>query len=188
MFRLVTAVFRLVSFPARFIVFIVALLALITVVRPLTAKIAQGSAVVHAVRVVDGDTITVLIDGKIQSVRLIGIDTPESKKNAKALKDSERTEEDLSQIIRDGKRAAAFTRSLVTPGDALFLEYDARSFDKYGRRLCYVFLPDKTMLNERIIAAGFASVMTIPPNVKYQDRFLRAYRAAREEGCGLWEK
>jgi endonuclease YncB( thermonuclease family) len=42
------------------------------------------------------------------------------------------------------------------------------------------------MLNEQIVKAGYANVMTIPPNVKYQDRFLRAYKQARERKKGLW--
>ena len=44
------------------------------------------------------------------------------------------------------------------------------------------------MLNEEIVKAGYANVMTIPPNVKYQDRFLKAYRGARERKRGLWGK
>jgi micrococcal nuclease len=43
------------------------------------------------------------------------------------------------------------------------------------------------MLNEEIIKAGYANVMTIPPDVKYQERFLKAYRNARENKMGLWE-
>jgi len=44
------------------------------------------------------------------------------------------------------------------------------------------------MLNEEIVKAGYASLMTYPPNVKYQDRFLRAYREARQNNRGLWGK
>ncbi len=44
------------------------------------------------------------------------------------------------------------------------------------------------MLNEEIVKAGYANVMTIPPNVKYQDRFLKAYQEARKNKKGLWEK
>jgi micrococcal nuclease len=43
------------------------------------------------------------------------------------------------------------------------------------------------MLNEEIVKAGYANVMTITPNVKYQDRFLKAYKGARERKRGLWE-
>ncbi len=44
------------------------------------------------------------------------------------------------------------------------------------------------MLNEEIVKAGYANVMTIPPNVKYQDRFLKAYKQARKKERGLWEE
>lgn len=44
------------------------------------------------------------------------------------------------------------------------------------------------MLNGKILKAGYANVMTIPPNVRYQERFLKAYREARENGRGLWRE
>ncbi len=44
------------------------------------------------------------------------------------------------------------------------------------------------MLNEEIVKAGYANVMIIPPNVKYQDKFLKAYKEARERKKGLWEE
>ena len=59
--------------------------------------------------------------------------------------------------------------------------------DKYKRLLGYVYLSDGKMLNDEIIKAGYANDMTIPPNVKYQDRFLRAYEQARERKRGLWQ-
>ncbi len=65
---------------------------------------------------------------------------------------------------------------------------DAQQRDRYSRLLGYVYLSNGKMLNEEIVKAGYANVMTIPPNVKYQDRFLRAYKRAREGKRGLWEK
>jgi micrococcal nuclease len=44
------------------------------------------------------------------------------------------------------------------------------------------------MLNEEIVKAGYAMIMTMPPNVKYKDRFLRAYKQARERKRGLWKE
>ncbi len=44
------------------------------------------------------------------------------------------------------------------------------------------------MLNEEIVKAGYANVMTIPPNVKYQDKFSRVYKEARENKRGLWQE
>lgn len=138
------------------------------------------------VRVVDGDTLKVMIEGRIVSVRLIGVDTPESKANKKAKKDAARSSQDIKTMVSLGKAAVGFTKSIVNPGDIVDIEQDVQPHDRYGRLLAYVYLKSGKMLNEEIIAAGFASVMTIPPNVRHQERFLRAYRAAREERRGLW--
>jgi len=52
--------------------------------------------------------------------------------------------------------------------------------------LAYVYLSDGRMLNEEIVKAGYASLMTYPPNVKYQEKFLKAYREAKDKGRALW--
>jgi micrococcal nuclease len=85
-----------------------------------------------------------------------------------------------------GKRSTSFVKTLVKKGDAVGLEFDVQERDRYGRLLTYAYLPDGRMLNEEIIKAGYAQPMTIPPNVKYQERFLRAYQDARENRRGLW--
>jgi len=130
--------------------------------------------------VVDGDTLKIEFQGKQESIRLIGIDCPESRINPKAKRDAERSGEDIEKIIEMGKRATAFTKSLVKKGDRVRIEFDVQQRDGHGRLLGYVYLPDAKMLNEEIVRAGYASMMTIPPNVKYQEKFLKAYREARE--------
>lgn len=86
-----------------------------------------------------------------------------------------------------GKEAANFTATLVKPGDVVKIEFDVKQRDQYGRLLCYVYLSSGKMLNEEIIKAGYESVMTYLPNVKYQERFLAAYREARAYKRGLWQ-
>ncbi|MDD5207980.1 MAG: thermonuclease family protein [Elusimicrobiales bacterium] len=147
---------------------------------------AASSEALKVLYVIDGDTIKVLMAGNKESIRLIGIDTPESKANKKARKDAARSGSDLKAIVGLGKAAAAFTKSLVKPGDLITIEQDVQPRDRYGRILAYVYLKSGKMLNEEIIAAGYASVMTIPPNVRYQERFLSSYRAARQRAVGLW--
>lgn len=139
--------------------------------------------------VVDGDTLKVLYQGKKESVRLIGIDTPETKVNPRAKKESQRTGQDLNTILAMGKEATRFVKTLVNQGDHIRIEFDVqkRESSKYGRLLGYVYLPNGKMLNEEIVKAGYANLLTIPPNVKYQDRFLKAYREAREGRRGLWK-
>ncbi len=137
-------------------------------------------------RVVDGDTLKIRYWGKEESIRLIGIDTPESRVNKKTKKDAKRSGQDIKTIIEMGKRATKYVESLVKPGDLITIEFDAQEKDRYGRLLGYVYLSNGKMLNEEIVKAGYANVMTIPPNVKYQDRFLKAYKHARERKRGLW--
>jgi len=147
---------------------------------------AGDRATVH--KIVDGDTIYVEQNGRIVKVRLIGIDAPESTGNSKAQRDSDRTGDDIGVIVSQGMRSKRFLKSLVKKGDRVTLEYDVERRDRYGRTLAYVYLEDGTMLNELIIASGYASPMTIPPNVKYRERFLKAYGNARVKGLGLWQE
>lgn len=134
-------------------------------------------------RAVDGDTL-VLEDG--QRVRLIGIDTPEMHESQKLERDAQKSGEDKSTIQKLGRRAYEFTKNLVE-GKRVALEFDAERHDKYDRLLSYVYLKDGTFVNAEIVKQGYASLMTIPPNVKYADLFLKLYRQARENRRGLWK-
>jgi len=138
------------------------------------------------VRIVDGDTIVVEYKDKQERVRLTGIDTPESANNPKARRDSERGNISLDEIVKQGERATAFAESLLAGEEMLFLEFDVQKRDRFERLLAYVYLADGRMINELMLKAGYASLMTIPPNVKYRDRFLKAYREARSMKRGLW--
>ena len=139
-------------------------------------------------RIVDGDTLKVFYLGNEESIRLIGIDTPESRVNKKTKRDANRSGQDIETIIAMGKRATGYVEGLVKPGDLITIEFDVQERDRYKRLLGYVYLSNGKMLNEEIIKAGYANVMTIPPNVKYEDRFLKAYQEAREDKRGLWEE
>lgn len=138
------------------------------------------------VRVVDGDTLKIDMNGHEEAVRLIGIDTPESKINKKAKKDAIKTNHDIETITAMGREAARYVRTLVRKGDMVGIEYDVQKRDKYNRLLVYAYLSDGKMLNEEIIKAGYANVMTYPPNVKYQERFVKAFREARDTKRGLY--
>ena len=171
-------------------------------------------------RVIDGDTVK-LSNG--EHIRLVGIDTPESSKNAKALRDSQKTQQDINSIIRMGKEAKQFLKGLVE-GKEVELKYDVQKRDRYGRLLAYVFVgipvhsgidvqdgvvthPDKVKLsvlnsipnkekdkvvlvnlNAYIIQSGYASPMTVPPNVKYAQLFQKLFSQARQNKRGLWAR
>ena len=136
-------------------------------------------------RVVDGDTLR-LETG--ERVRLIGIDTPEMHESDKLYRDSRRTGQDIRTIQGLGRRAYEFTKKLVE-GKRVSLEFDVEKQDKYGRLLAYVYLKKEgTFVNAEIIKQGYASLMTIPPNVKYVDLFFNLYQDARKNQRGLWRR
>jgi len=70
---------------------------------------------------------------------------------------------DLKTIILMGEEATKFVRSLVRPGDQVRIEFDVEKKDRYGRLLGYVYLSDGRMINEEIVKAGYASILTHPP-------------------------
>lgn len=132
------------------------------------------SPLYDVVRVVDGDTIVVSVEGKEVKVRLIGVDTPES------------VHEDETKNTAEGKEASEWTTNLLT-GKQVYLEYDVENEDNYGRTLAYVYLDDGiTMVNRLLLENGLAQVMTVQPNSKYADEFYDLQVVAREAGKGFW--
>ncbi len=150
------------------------------------APVVNSKDTITITKIVDGDTFGVLFKGKKEKVRLIGVDTPESRKNKKAIKDSERNAKDLNKIIGLGKQAKEFVKSIVKVGDELKIEFDVRERDQYGRLLAYLYMKNGKMLNNYLIEEGFASPLTYPPNVKYEELFRSSYKTARENNKGLW--
>jgi len=143
---------------------------------PLHAVVTENAVVVA---VVDGDTLRVKYNGRRESVRLIGVDTPESRRNQKLMRDVYRTKRDVNTILELGVAAKTYVESTVKRDDKLVLEFDIQRRDHYRRLLAYVYLANGKMLNEELILAGHAMPMTVPPNVRYQDRFYEDYRRAR---------
>lgn len=134
----------------------------------------------------DGDTYKVLIQNQEFKIRLLGIDTPESSNNPKTRRDSQRGGQDVQEIITLGKLATEFVHNHLNEGDSVRLVLDVEHFDRYDRILAYVYLRDGRMINEILVREGYAQVMTIPPNVKYQELFLEAQREARNSKRGFW--
>lgn len=149
---------------------------------------SQSHEKADVVRVVDGDTVVILLNGQEEKVRLIGVDTPESKNNEKARRDSSKTGESISEIVKLGKEAAQYTKSILPKGTKVTVETDVQPRDRYGRLLAYLYLENGEMVNSLIIQNGYAQVMTIPPNVKYEDLFRKLMKEARENNRGLWKE
>jgi micrococcal nuclease len=85
-----------------------------------------------------------------------------------------------------GRRAKETLKELLPKGTELRLEYDVQKRDKYGRLLAYVYRTDNVMVNEEMVLRGYAHIMTVPPNVRYVDRFKRALAKSQKEKRGLW--
>ncbi|MBI2421046.1 MAG: thermonuclease family protein [Candidatus Levybacteria bacterium] len=127
----------------------------------------------EVVKVIDGDTLDVEMDGRKETLRLIGIDTPE-------------TVDPRKSVQCFGKEASEFTRNMLL-GKFVLLEADPTQGerDKYGRLLRYVFLEDDNF-NEILIREGFAHEYTYSLSYKYQKEFKDAQNFAQENKKGLW--
>jgi micrococcal nuclease len=139
------------------------------------------------VATIDGDTVLVRIEERVQRIRLIGIDTPEAVVNEKAIRDSRRSAESVSKTLQRGDKASRFTRSAIPPGTKVSITFDKKRVDNYGRILGYVYLEDGTMLNQKIVAAGFGKARSYPPNLKHQELLESAEQHARQRRLGLWQ-
>ena len=128
--------------------------------------------VAAVVRVIDGDTIEVTIDGRQKTVQLIGVRTPE-------------TVHPTIGVEPFGPEASAFTKGLLSPGTEVQLELDVQKRDQYGRLLACLYLPDGRMLNAELVRAALEQLLTVPPNVRYVGLFTRLQREAREARRGL---
>ncbi len=132
------------------------------------------------VRVVDGDTIKVRLDGKVETVRIIGLDTPETKHPKKP-------------VEYFGKEATAKAKELLS-GKTVTLRMDQTNAakkhrDRYGRLLAHVVLPDGRMFAEVMIREGYAHAYTkYPFDSELMERYRKAERKAREANRGLWKQ
>lgn len=136
------------------------------------------------VRAVDGDTAVIKVDGQERRVRLLGVDTPETVHPNKPV-----------QFY--GKEASRFTKDSLN-GRRVWLEYDANPQDKYQRHLAYVWLENpktineasirESMFNARLLLGGYAKVMIIKPNKRYEAEFRKFENEAKNAKRGLWNQ
>jgi len=124
-------------------------------------------------RVVDGDTIRVRLGEGVEVVRYIGADTPE-------------TVHPIQEVEPYGRAASEANRALVE-GKVVRLYFDVERRDRYGRLLAYV-CAGEVFVNAELLRQGFAQLLTVPPNVRFVDLFVRLQREAREAGRGLWRE
>ena len=124
--------------------------------------------------VVDGDTVDLLIADSEERVRLIGIDTPETRIPDRP-------------IECFGPEATTFLETLLPVGTAVHVERDVVGRDDYGRLLGYVYRADDgVFVNYEIVRQGFAVPLSIAPNTAHRDLFVEAATAAEADDAGLW--
>ena len=134
----------------------------------------QASGENSVVKVVDGDTLDLNINGKVERVRLIGMNTPE-------------TVDPRKPVECFGKEASNRAKELLT-GKSVKIEYDPNgdTRDKYDRLLLYIFLGDGTNYAKKMIMDGYAYEYTYDVKYKYQSEFKQAQKYAEDNKLGLW--
>lgn len=127
---------------------------------------------VMVTNVVDGDTLDVSINNKEERIRLLLVDTPETKHPSKPVQPF-------------GPEASQFAKETLE-GKEVEIELDISERDKYGRLLAYVWIEGK-MFNELLLEKGLARVAYVyPPNTKYVDQFYEIQKEAQKAGIGIW--
>ncbi len=156
---------------APFVLLLAAVVVLVVQLRDHPRTTTLGRA--QVVRVVDGDTIRVRLDGREERVRYIGVDTPESVKPG-------------TPVQCYAKRASAANAALVA-GRRVRLVGDVEQRDRYGRLLAYVYRePDGAFVNAQLVRDGYARTLTIAPNVAHARQLAQLAQTARRSGRGLW--
>ena len=140
--------------------------------------LAPAASAERVQQVIDGDTVR-LADGRL--VRYIGIDTPELRRKVDG-----RWVKDPQPFAREARQA----NERLVLGKDVRLEYDIERLDRYGRTLAYVYAAGEggaeVMVNAELLRLGYAQQMTIPPNVRYAERFRALVQEARGAQRGLW--
>lgn len=135
---------------------------------------AGGRIVATVTHVSDGDTLSVKVGGHTETIRLIGVDTPETVHPTKP-------------VQCWGPEASAHTKSIVPPGTKVFLARDLEARDKYGRFLAYVYrASDNLFVNRELVADGWARPYPFEPNTSLAVDFASAAAMAQQEQLGLW--
>lgn len=126
----------------------------------------------EVVRIVDGDTIEIMLDGKTDTVRLLLVDTPETK--------------DPNEPVQPyGPEASEFAENTLL-GKEVRIEYDGPERDKYDRLLGYIWIGDK-IFNQMLIEEGLARVAYVyDPPYNHYDSFLDAEEKTKASGKGIW--
>lgn len=135
---------------------------------------APGAVAASVVRVVDGDTIVVNVDSEEQTVRLLNVDTPETKHPEKPV-----------ECL--GLEATTYLEETLPPGTTVGLDFDVERLDQYGRTLAAVFTEDETLVNAEIARQGLGVAVLFEPNDKYYGAVKDAQAEAESQQRGFYD-
>lgn len=140
-----------------------------TILPPSTPASSPEREKAHVEKVIDGDTIKIIIDGTTYTVRYIGVDSPESQ-----------NDEWMGQEAKD-------ENIRLVLGQDVYLEKDVSETDVYSRLLRYVYLTDGTFVNAELVKLGVAESLAYPPDTKYQAILDDLELEAIANGIGIWQ-
>jgi micrococcal nuclease len=132
-------------------------------------------------RIITGDTLTILYQGKWEEIKLLGLDMPETTLNDRVYEKALKNSTTPAVIINHGLAGREFVKKYLQYGSQIWIEFDVQKRDRFSRLLGYVFLADGRMLNEIILRAGLTEPLLLPPNLKYQKRFQEIARLAQKD-------
>jgi micrococcal nuclease len=122
-------------------------------------------------RIINGDTLTILYQGKWEEIKLLGLDMPETTLNDRVYEKALKSSTTPAEIINRGLTGREFVKKYLQYGSQIWIEFDLQKRDHFSRLLGYVYLTDGRMLNEIILRAGLTEPLFIAPNLKYKLRF-----------------
>ena len=135
----------------------------------------ENKVLITILKVIDGDTVDIDVDGRTERVRLIGVNTPETKHPTKP-------------IECFGPEASAYLKQLLPRGTAVRIERDVEARDRYGRLLLYLYLGSNDLfINLDLVSRGYGTPMSIEPNTFHRNNFVRAAAQAEAANVGLWK-
>jgi micrococcal nuclease len=135
----------------------------------------------RVMRIINGDTLNVLYQGKWEEIKLLGLDMPETMLNDRVYEKALKNSTTPAEIINRGLTGREFVKKYLQYGSQIWIEFDVQKRDHFSRLLGYVYLIDGRMLNEIILRAGMSEPLLLPPNLKYQQRFQEIARQVQKE-------
>jgi|GEM_PF-328231 len=124
---------------------------------------------------VDGDTFKVKVNDEVKTIRMLYIDTPETKKAN-------------TPVQPYGPEASEYTKQLLEESEEVKLSFDTETVDQFGRTLAIVELKDGRILNKLLLEQGLAKVLIVEPNVKMENVYKQLEQQAKQAGVGIWQE